>query len=51
MILSTKNNRKIMPKIRCPRCEKSNMYYLDNVLHCPECTYRVVLYCAHRKVS
>jgi uncharacterized Zn ribbon protein len=43
MVLSHKQELRIMPKLRCPRCEKSNMYYDDNTLFCPACGYEFAL--------
>jgi len=44
MLLSTNQAPKIMPKIRCPKCEKSNLYLKNcNTLYCPECDYTLQL--------
>jgi len=38
MLLSTKQEQRVMPKIRCQKCERSNLYLKnDNTLYCPEC--------------
>ncbi len=51
MLLSTKQELKVMPKIRCPNCEKSNMYYNDNTLYCPECGKKIYLFGSHTKLT
>jgi ribosomal protein S27AE len=51
MELSQKQELRIMPKLRCPRCEKSNMYYDDNTLSCAECGYELTLFKEEKKPS
>jgi Zn finger protein HypA/HybF involved in hydrogenase expression len=49
MQITLKQELKIMPKIRCPKCEKSNMSFTDNDLYCPECHFRLHLFGSHTK--
>ncbi len=44
MQLTPKQEQKLMPKIRCPKCEKSNMYLKYNMLQCPECGYKLNIF-------
>ena len=45
MFLSTEQEPRLMPKIRCPQCEQSNLYLIDTrALYCPECAYRFALF-------
>lgn len=44
MLASSNNEPKVMPKIRCPKCEKSNLHLKDcNTLFCPACNYTLQL--------
>jgi len=44
MELIPKQEPNLMPKIRCPKCEKSNMYRKNNMLYCPECGYKLKIF-------
>jgi len=51
MQLTPKKDLKVMPKIRCPKCEKSNMFRKDNMLHCPECGYKLKISAPETKTT
>jgi ribosomal protein S27AE len=52
MLKSSNHEPKAMPKIRCPKCEQSNLFLTaHNTLYCPKCNYTLRLFTSQDKDS